>query len=398
MGNTVGTPIIARMHNGQWAIIFASGLVNPCTATPPATCPTEGIYVGLINSSTGAVTFQFLDTGKAPTGVNGAPGGIAYVTQADLDGDRVADYLYAGDTQGRVFRFDVTGSAPSTWQQASSIETLFTAKDGSGNAQPITTSISLLAVQTGLVTRAMLYFGTGQQLQPTATTGAQYAKGQQTFYGIWDWDMSSWNGKSNTKYAALASGTITRSSLLAQTLVAPPDPSDLTHRYLDNTKVVCWQGDTASTACPAPSQYGWMFDLPDTGPTSGSLLGQQEQIIYNPTYIEGAIVVNTAIPPVIAAAQCNPGLQSGWTMAFDPASGGGFPQGYFPDAGGGFSGGTSTVGGILLSGVGTPTSVQYGGKSYLVTQTITGAAKLLPTNPPAMNSPSRVSWRELVNP
>jgi type IV pilus assembly protein PilY1 len=84
-------------------------------------------------------------------------------------------------------------------------------------------------------------------------------------------------------------------------------------------------------------------------------------------------------------------------MAFDPASGGGFQQGYFPDGGGGFSGGSSTVGGTKLSGVGTPTSVQYGGKSYLVTQTITGAAKLLPTNPPAMANPSRVSWRELVN-
>lgn len=393
LGNTVGTPIVARMHNGDWAIIFGSGLVPAGTPSPQ----TEGIYIGLIDPTTGAVTFQFLDTGKLPTGVNGAAGGIAYVTQADLDGDRVADYLYAGDTQGRVWRFDVTGSTPATWKQASSIETLFTAKDGSGNVQPITTSISLLAVQTGLVTRAMLYFGTGQQIQPTATSGVQYAKGQQTFYGIWDWDMSWWNSHSNAKYKALASGSTTRSNLLAQTLVAPPSPSDLTHRYLDNTKVVCWQGDPASAACSAPSQYGWMFDLPDPGPTTGSLAGQHEQIIYNPTYIEGAIVVNTAIPPTISAAQCNPGLQSGWTMAFDPASGGGFQQGFFPDGGGGFSGGSSTVGGTKLSGVGTPTSVQYGGKSYLVTQTITGAAKLLPTNPPAMANPSRVSWRELVN-
>lgn len=400
LGNTVGTPVIARMHNGQWAIIFGSGLVPKSTPSPQ----TEGIYIGLIDSTTGAVTFTFLDTGALPTGVNGAAGGIAYVSQVDLDGDHIADYLYAGDTQGNVWRFDITGSTTTQWTQTSSRSLLFVAKDASGNRQPITTAIMPLAVQTGLVTRAMLYFGTGQQTQSTTSTGVQYATGSsskntaQTFYGIWDWNMSNWDSLSTFQYASLASGSITRANLLAQTLVAPPSPSDTTHRYLSNTQVVCWQGDAATTQCPSPSQYGWMFDLPDPGQSTGQYAGQGEQIIYNPAFIEGAVVVNTAIPPQISAAQCNPNLQSGWTMAFDPASGGGFAQGYFADQGGGFSGGSSTVSGTKLSGVGTPTSVQYGGKNYLVTQTVTGAAVLIPTNPPSNDNPSRVSWRELVNP
>lgn len=401
LGHTVGTPIIARMHDGKWAFIFGSGLVSPPAPTAPA-APTEGIYIGLIDPSTGAITFKFLDTGVAPTGINGADGGIAYVSSVDLDGDHIADYLYAGDTQGNVWRFDVTSINESQWK-ASTFGTggpapLFVAQDGSGNRQPITTSITLLAVQTGLVTRDMLYFGTGQQIQATSTSSAQYAKGQQTFYGIWDWNMTTWNSQSSTKYAALsAPQTIVRTNLLAQSVQSPPAPSP-TLRYLSNTLVVCWQGDSPSTQCPTGNQYGWMFDLPDPGPTSGSLAGQQEQIIYNPTFIEGAIVVNTAIPPTISAAQCNPGLQTGFTMAFDPASGGGFAQDFFPNAGGGYSGGTATVGGTMVSGVGTPTSVQYGGKNYLVTQTITGGAKLFPVNPPANNSPARVSWRELVGP
>ena len=409
LGNTVGTPVITRMHSGQWAIVFGSGLVNPCTAVPPATCPTaptEGIYVGLIDSSTGAVTFQFLDTGALPTGVNGAPGGITYVSQVDLDSDNIADYLYAGDTQGNVWRFDVTSNNTASWSGAgtNTPEVLFVAKDASGNRQPITTSIMPLAVQTGLVTRAMLYFGTGQQTQPTATTGVQYATGTsststaQTFYGIWDWDMGNWDSLSNVKYASLSSGGVTRSNLLAQTLVAPPSASDTSHRYLSNTQVVCWQGDTATKQCPSPSQYGWMFDMPDPGQATGQFANQGEQAIYNPAFIQGAVVVNTAIPPQISAAQCNPNLQSGWTMAFDPASGGGFAENFFADQGGGFGGGSSTVGGTKLSGVGTPTSVQYGGKNYLVTQTVTGGAVLIPTNPPSNDNPARVSWRELVNP
>ena len=406
LGNTVGTPIIARMHNGQWAIIFGSGLVpKPAAGVTP---PTEGIYIGLIDptSTTGAVTFQFLDTGALPTGVNNAPGGISYVSQVDLDGDHVADYLYAGDTQGNVWRFDVTSNTASSWSGAgtNTPEVLFVAKDASGNRQPITTAILPLAVQTGLVTRAMLYFGTGQQTQPTVTAGMQYATGSssnktaQTFYGIWDWDMSAWDSLSNVKYASLTSGGITRANLLERTLVAPPNASDTTHRYLSNTPVVCWQGDAVTTQCPAENRYGWMFDLPDPGQATGQFANEGEQAIYNPAFIQGAVVVNTAIPPQISAAQCNANLQSGWTMAFDPASGGGFAQGFFADSGGGFSGGDSTVGGTKLNGVGTPTSVQYGGKNYLVTQTVTGGAVLIPTNPPSSDNPARVSWRELVNP
>jgi type IV pilus assembly protein PilY1 len=53
LGQSVGTPLVTRMHNGQWAIIFGNGLGSGTTA---------GVYIGLINATTGAVTFQFLDT------------------------------------------------------------------------------------------------------------------------------------------------------------------------------------------------------------------------------------------------------------------------------------------------------------------------------------------------
>jgi type IV pilus assembly protein PilY1 len=407
LGNTVGTPIITRMHNGDWAIIFGSGLHTNNDGTGTVNDDTTaGVYIGLIDPTTGAVTFQFLDTG---VGSKTNPDGLAYVSQVDLDGDHIADYLYAGDTQGNVWRFDVTSSDKTQWKVstfgAGSPTPLFVAKDASGNRQPITTSITILAVQTGLVTRDMLYFGTGRQTQATTSQGVQYAKGTstnstaQTFYGIWDWDMGNWDSLSTAQYASLSSGSVTRSDLLVQTLEPNPDPSDKTHRYLNTTKVVCWQGDAVTTQCPTQNQYGWLFDLPDPGSATGEWAGEGEQVIYNPAYIDGAVVVNTAIPPKISASACNPGLQSGWTMAFDPSTGGGFPEGYFPDEGGGFgSSGSGSVGGTMVSGVGTPTSIEYGGKNYLVTQTVTGGAKLFPINPPSNDNPSRVSWRELVNP
>ncbi len=413
LGSTVGTPIITRMHDGKWAIVFGSGLVDPCTPPAGGTCtsPTEGVYVGLINPSDGSVTFTFLDTSAQPTSVDGLPGGITYVSQVDLDGDHTADYLYAGDTQGRVWKFDVTSATETDWKVNPA--PVFQAKDSSGNPQPITTAINILALQTGTQERVMLYFGTGQQV-PSSTNGPiQYATGTQTFYGIWDADMSAWNAESTSTYATLsAQPSITRDTLLGQTptevsgtpvsggttpATGSTDPSGLAgvpRRTLSTTKAVCWKGDPVSSVCSANEQYGWYMDLPDQQSGAGS----SEQIIYSPTFIGGAVVVNTAIPPPTSAVQCVNKPQDGWTMAFNPATGGGFPKGYFTDAGGGFSSGDETVGGVKLAGVGTPTSLVHEDKTYLVTQTVSGAAKLIPTNWPSDASPARVSWRELVNP
>ncbi|MGA0587743.1 PilC/PilY family type IV pilus protein [Dyella sp. KRB-257] len=385
LGKTVGTPIIVRMHNGQWAIIFGNGLDSGQTA---------GVYIGLVDSTTGAVTFQFLDT---KIGSSTSANGIAYVTSADLDGDHIVDYLYGGDLQGNVWRFDVTSKNSNSWSVskfgasgANNFNPLFVAKDASSNLQPITTSPVVASVRTGNTNRLMVFFGTGHKTPFTASQGDQYASGTQTFYGIWDYDMSNWNSMASIKYATL-SGTqsISRSTLLQQALVSQTTGSGngqvLGYRTLPTSSKVCWKG---STDCASNNnEYGWYFDLPDT----------HEQIIYNPTIVEGAVVVNTAVPPTISAIQCNPGLQTGWTMAFDPASGGGVKNGFFPGISGGFGAGDdgSVTSGIRLDAVGTVTTVKYGGDTYIVTQTVQGAAKLSKVNPPNNENPSRVSWREL---
>jgi len=383
LGNTVGTPIIARMHNGQWAIIFGNGFGSGQSA---------GVYIGLVDKTTGAVTFQFLDTG---VGSAASPNGIAYVTSVDLDGDHVADYLYAGDTRGNIWRFDVTGNTSGSWAVSkfgnANPTPLYVAKDAAGNLQPIATAITAAAIQTNGVTRAMLYFGTGQKTPADATHGDTYAGGTQTFYGLWDWDMGSWNSLSSVKYAALAGRqSIGHGNFLAQSLASPETVAGgngqvLGYRTLRTGIVVCWQG--SKDCASGNTQYGWLFDLPDAG----------EQVVYNPTMIGGAVVVSTAIPPVVSAIQCNAGTQTGWTMAFDPLSGGGLPQGFFPNASGAFGTNSdgSTVSGIQLNAVGTPTTVAYNRQIYMVTQTVKGTAALSKINPPSGNNPARVSWREV---
>ncbi|HET7300532.1 MAG TPA: PilC/PilY family type IV pilus protein [Oleiagrimonas sp.] len=410
LGNTVGTPIIKRMHNGDWAFIFGSGLHKANDGTV-INSTTAGIYIGLIDPDDGSVSFKFLDTG---IGSGGVPDGIAYVSSADLDGDAIVDYLYAGDTQGNVWRFNVTSSDVSDWKASTfgnpTTTPLFVAKDADGNRQPITTSMVVLSVGTGNVNRVVLYFGTGQQFFRTSAQGRLYDTGANTFYGIWDWDMDAWNGMSNPKYRyASLSGTqtIARDDLLQQTVAAQTPGSTneqiKAYRTLSTTNVVCWKGGAGAAGCTDVDEYGWLFDLPDAGPDSGPNAGAGEQIIYSPAYIDGAVVVNTAIPPVISAFQCNPGLQSGWTMAFNPATGGGMETGYFADASGSFHDGDATVGGVKSGGVGTPTVLNTtgmpnsNGQHYLGTQTASGGGLLLPYKDASNANPARVSWRELIN-
>jgi len=387
LGNTVGTPTIARLHNGKWAIIFGNGMGASTSA---------GIYIGLVDwdstKSTATVTYQFLDTG---VGSSSSPNGIAYVSTVDLDGDHVTDYVYAGDVQGNVWRFDLTDSSSSKWSVSNFGNTaatpLFVAKDAATtpNRQPITTAPVIASVQTGSTSRVMVLFGTGQKTPATTSGGDTYASGTQTFYGIWDWDMTAWNKASTIKYAGLApTQSIARSTLLSQTSTQTASGASgqvLGYRSLPTGSQVCWSGST--TCAKNNTQFGWYYDLPDT----------QEQIIYNPVMVDGSVVVSTAEPPTISAVSCNPGLQTGWTMAFDPASGGGLKQGFFPDANGSYGSGSAStsVSGIRMDAVGSPTTIRYGGQTYIVTQTVKGTAALSKVNPQSGASPSRVSWREI---
>ncbi|MDP2326385.1 MAG: PilC/PilY family type IV pilus protein, partial [Gammaproteobacteria bacterium] len=83
MGDAIPQATIARMYNGKWAAIVSNGY----------------------NSSTGnAVLFVIdLETGvkikEFDTGV-GSDNGLASATPVDVDGDRITDYIYAGDLKG----------------------------------------------------------------------------------------------------------------------------------------------------------------------------------------------------------------------------------------------------------------------------------------------------------
>jgi type IV pilus assembly protein PilY1 len=231
--------LIRRFHNGMWGAVFGNGFGS---VTGDA-----GIFVMTINPSdttASSPTFYYLSTGTG-TGTTATPcstncNGIAYVTSADLDGDHITDYVYAGDLKGNVWRFDLTNCSPTTTTTACpgtawavTPGPLFTAKSSSGVAQPITTPIILAsAVVSGTAPSLMLTFGTGQRTEFTTTspvlyagstvTTPQTAGNTQTLYGVWDWNFGTWNANSafgNASLSATQTGltTLTRAQLQPQT-------------------------------------------------------------------------------------------------------------------------------------------------------------------------------------
>jgi len=373
LGNTYGTPVIRRLHNGSWAALFGNGL-NSVNGT-------AGMYIMLVDAK-GATSFRYLDTGSGSTTNKN---GIAYVTPADLDGDHITDYVYAGDLFGNIWRFDLSSQDPAAWSVSS--KPLFTTSAG----QPISSQVAVASVPgsgSGGSPRVLVAFGTGQLTPATLTSAATPAKTPQALYGIWDWNMNAWNAMApaTAQYASLtAPQTVTTSSLLQQSITKEIPATDTTMaEKLISSQKVCWQG---STDCATNNQYGWTLPLPTA---------QNEQVIYNPKLQSGVLNINTVVPAVQNVLSCSSTPASGYSYGLSVATGGATPSPYFYDANGNYlvSGGIG-VSAVGMSGTGTSTFVNINGKVYAVMQTADGTPKFIQINPAATGVGSRVNWVKL---
>jgi type IV pilus assembly protein PilY1 len=302
LGNTYGTPQIRRLHDGNWGIIFGNGFGS---ASGDA-----GIYVGVVNPNSGALTFYYLSTNTG-----GTSNGIAFVTPVDLDGDHITDYVYAGDLNGNVWRFDLTSASETTWASSAPFK-LFTTSSG----QPITTAVSVASGAAGsnMQQQLMVIFGTGQRIPVTNTSGAIYASAQQALYGVWDWNMSAWNTlNSAAQYATLPTNTMgalgyTNLNAQVASLGASGDVEIAT-----NTNV-CWYGQ--SFCASNNNSFGWYMNMP----------GTNEQIIYNPELVSQAITVNSTVPANNSPTSCSNNSDTGFTYVMNAMSGGAFNEVFLP--------------------------------------------------------------------
>jgi type IV pilus assembly protein PilY1 len=400
LGNTYGTPQIRRFHNGGWGVVFGNGFGS---ASGDA-----GIYVMLIDPNTGVPSFYYLTTNQAV----GAGDGIAFTSAVDLDGDAVVDYVYAGDLLGNVWRFDLTDPLPNNWA-AGAVPVFQT----SGN-QPITTQIIVIGVNNvnGASPRLLLEFGTGQQTPFSNIAPATYAQTQQSLYGIWDWDFTSWNSKGSQQWGSLPAGPVpapsslplTVANLQQQTITATwnatlTGPGNV-YRSI-STNAVCYADIMGCGGINA--KFGWYLQLPigPADPTNPLSPVVAEQLIFSPNVLSGVLDVNSTVPPTNTPQTCSATLASSWFMGLDPTTGGALPQPYLLDAShhpliatnAGVSGGVS---GEANLGIGSPSEVLGPGtggisnQHYIVVSPIPGGAGtgITPVNAPANTSVKRITW------
>ena len=379
LGNTYGTPIVRRLHNGNWAVIFGNGFHS---ATGRA-----GVFILSVDHLSGEISPYFLDTGAgSPQHANG----IAYVTDADLDKDRITDYLYAGDLFGNVWRFDLTSTNPAQWRPRA--KAIF----NTGGAPISTQVVATVEEHAGRPGRVMLMVGTGHILPQTLNAAAIANPQSHHFFGIWDWDMTDWNQHSRVTLHALRSDvpgvppsqTLGPHHLQAQTLTTHASNGHATIQRVRTItqNAVCWQGTLECLSPRENTQFGWRVALPE----------RQEQIIYNPVMYGGLVHFSTTIPAATHPLNC--GVEqpaTGFTMALSPQHGSSVQTHFYNNFASGMAPNTPVVG-LGLGAVGTPSFIKVNGNSYLVTQTSLGKPSLIRLNPSAAKSVvKRITWKQI---
>ena len=287
LGYTFGEPVIAKMQNGKWAVILSNGYNNTQADGAASTSGHAVLYILFIQAGIGGWTssgYVKIDTGA---GTTTTPNGLAAPAAVDVNGDNLVDYIYAGDLQGNMWKFDVSSTNTSNWTSASNRSVVYVAKDSANNLQPITTRPQIGRMPAGQP-GYMVYFGTGRYLD-SADASTATSSGVQTFYGIWD---SS--GVNNP----------TRSSLLQQTVVSTQTVNGADYRVISNNPMVWKIGSPA----PSPSYIGWYIDLPTSG----------ERNVTDSILRDGRIIFTTLIP---SSDPCTAG-GDGWLMELDAVSGG----------------------------------------------------------------------------
>ena len=361
LGYTYGQASIGRLANGQWAAIFGNGLNSG----------NKRAVLFVVNLQTGAV-IKKIDTGYGGGTVDN---GLSTPSLVDADYDRIVDYVYAGDMQGNLWKFDLTANSPSGWKVAyasgSTNQPLFVAKAPDGSRQPITSKPEVTRRKDGDL---MVFFGTGKYFEAADRRVVTNPAPQvQTFYGVRD------------PGSAITTG---RTTLVQQSVITTVDEFGYALRV------------TTANQPTATQPNGWYLDLPTAG----------ERQVSKPQLRSGRLIFTTVIPNSDA---CYAGGDS-WLMEMDALTGSRFAYTPFdlnndnqfsasdfvtvtidgheqkvPVSGKKY--GDATAGGGVVK---TPAVIDDGGREVKVGSLSTGAFDVTKNNVPP-GEIGRQSWRQL---
>lgn len=286
LGYTIPAPVIARLHTGQWAVLAPNGYNGASGGTGEAA-------LFALDVETGAQIKKFEVQSGTDGIINGGSNGLSDVRTADMNGDGIVDYAYAGDLQGNVWRFDmINASATEPFAKnvisASSMtvsfggKPLFVAREGGvgSTRQPITAAPSLVRHPTG--DGYLVVVGTGSYLN--SNDRASTAK--QSVYGVWDRQTS---GSATTD-----TYTINRTDLLAQTLTARSitvDGEALPVRILSENRINWFKAGATTQTDNDVDKWGWLIDLNPMGTAADG-----ERVVNNMRVYGDGLIFSTVTP------------------------------------------------------------------------------------------------------
>ena len=288
LGYSMGRAFIVKSNDASvpWLVIFGNGYdsKDQCAV----------LYI--LDASNGQVVNLIKTSTTACTDCNG----LSAPNPVDVDGDFKVDYVYAGDLQGNLWKFDLTSSNKSEWgvayKDGSTPKPLFTAKGPGGTVQPITAMPSIMRHPDFDKSGYMVLFGTGKYLDPLDLGDTSL----QTLYGIWDYgddgDDAEYLGTFNRESSKKLSNQPEEVSLLMQEDIFFEEVAftDFTRflRVLSQNPIVWDTDDDAQSGQePNPSaardnHAGWYFDVPLTA----------ERVVRDGLIRDGNYIVITSIP------------------------------------------------------------------------------------------------------
>ncbi len=356
MGYSYGNPVIAkRSTDGKWVVLLTSGY-NNVSATALSG---QGILYEL-----DAVTGAVLHKASTGSGSAGSPSGLAKLSPwvDSLSTDFTTRFVYGGDLNGDVWRFDLGAFGADVTPTATRIASL---KDSFGNAQPVTARIELGDPLNNTINSLNgtgnpgVFVGTGRYLGTTDLSNIQI----QTVYALKDnlskIGAAAYIGNPRAPQAGFG-------SFVQQYIYQPTTTTRTTSQNAVN-----WTTDA-----------GWYADLVARDSATNNPISPSpspgERMRLDPHLVSGTLSVITSVP---GGSACSAGGSS-WKYSFDFLNGKNIPN--------------HDVAVLLNEGAEGSVVVSVGGQiKELIT--MTGGETITEETPTKGSAATRrTSWRELM--
>ncbi len=270
MGYVFGQPLLVKTNNGRWSVIVSGGYESA-----------NGHAVLFVIDAEDGSLVKKLDTGS------GTNNGLSGPAAIDANGDGVVDFVYAGDLNGNLWKFDLTSSDASLWAVGNGTAALYAA----GVTKPITSAPDVTRHPKG---GFLIGFGTGRYIDENDNSNSN----AQSIYAVLD---------------NLTNGTVTQAQLQQQTILDTSTSGGISFRLSSHRigtpvdSLVTGDTPTVDRELFLTTKRGRFVNLPTSG----------ERIVADVAFRSGRLVAVSMIP----GTACDTANGSGWLMEFDAITG-----------------------------------------------------------------------------